>query len=447
MASVARESKFNFKWSRFFTSWYHPFIVYAIILTLFFALRAQNGNNPIFLHLGPFTFRWYGVIITTGVVIAAFLGQFLSQRRGDNPEHTWRILPVLLVFGIVTARIWYVAFTWDSYKDYVFSIGNPTHAGALEIWRGGIAIQGAVVGGSVGTLIYTYLANNVSRFRLPGPLFNWWRWADYVAPGLVLAQGMGRWGNFMNNEAYGEPTTLPWGIQIPCIYRTTGLTPGTNDTRCIADGGTLAPDTLFHPTFLYESLWDYLCFSILFWMVMKPKTFERRFHFKLRDGDIMLTYWIIYSLGRFFTESLRTDSLYLNGSLSGLRSAQVTAIAGIVIASLVMFIRHRKPFPAQESLSVRVAPVIVAGGEAAADSSSETVVAKPDYKARVRPQATAEEPSVPADEDAESGLEAEPSAEAEPEITADELLDNETTVEEASASEPVATGRDEANES
>lgn len=442
MASVARQSKINFKWSRFFTSWYHPFIVYAIILTLFFVLRTGGGNNPILLHIGPFTFRWYGVIITTGVVIAAFLGQFLAERRGDNPEHTWRILPVMLVTGILTARIWYVAFTWDSYKDYIFAIGNPTHAGAIEIWRGGIAIQGAVVGGSIGTLIYAYFTNRVKRLRLPGPAFSWWRWADYVAPGLVLAQGMGRWGNFMNNEAYGEPTTLPWGIKIPCDYRTTGLTPGTADTRCPVNGGTLSPDTLFHPTFLYESLWDYLCFSILFWMIMKPKTFERRFHFKLRDGDIMLTYWIIYSLGRFFTESLRTDSLYLSGSITGLRSAQVTAIAGIVIASLIMFIRHRKPFPVQESLSVRVAPVVTASTEAAADSSTDThaeaIATKPDYKARVRPSTTVDE----SEEKAETEAVAE--AEAEPEVTADDLADNNKG---ETVTEPVATASDENKES
>jgi phosphatidylglycerol:prolipoprotein diacylglycerol transferase len=392
-ATSVRKNNFNFKWSKIFTSWYHPFIAYALILTLFFLLRLSGGNNPILLSAGPFQFRWYGVIITTGVVIASFLAQFLAEHRGDNPDHVWRILPVLLVSGIFMARVWYVVSTWESYKDYIFSVGNTTHAGVIEIWRGGIAIQGAVVGGIIGAWLYGFWARR-SR-NVTGPRFNLWRWTDYVAPGLVLAQAMGRWGNFMNNEAYGRQTSMPWGIKIPCEYRTTGLTPGTNDTRCpITDyvsgspTSTLGKDTLFHPTFLYESLWDYLCFSVLFWMIMKPKTFERRFHFKLRDGDVFLTYWIIYSIGRFFTESLRTDSLYIGGSTDGLRTAQVTAIAGIVIASFVMFLRHRKPFPAQESLSVRLSAAVAVAdaGSVASPASEEAVLDKPDYKARVRPE-------------------------------------------------------------
>lgn len=363
MRSFITQRKFNsFNWPKFFTSWYQPFVVYAVVLTIFFVLRLSGGNNPIFLKLGPLTFRWYGIIITTGVIICAFLAQFLAERRGDDPTHVWRLLPVVLVSGIALARIWFVTFTWESYKNYVFSIGSSEHAGVVEIWRGGIAIQGAVIGGILGTLGYSYFINNRSSKR-NRTSFNIWRLADYIAPGLVLAQAMGRWGNFMNNEAYGRPTSLPWGIKIPCNYRTTGLTPGTNDTRCPLPNASssassgLGPDTLFHPTFLYESLWDYLCFSILFWFIIKPKTAEQLFHVKLRSGDIFLLYWVIYSFGRIFTESLRTDSLYLNGSTSGLRSAQVTAIAAILVASFVIFLRHRKSFARQEALAVRFAPV------------------------------------------------------------------------------------------
>ena len=421
MATVARKSGLNFKWSKFFTSWYHPFVVYAIVLTLFFLLRLNGGNNPILLQLGPFQFRWYGVIITTGVVIAAFLGQFLAERRGDNPDHIWRLLPIVLVTGIGLARIWYVIFTWDSYKDYIFSVGNPQHAGVIEIWRGGIAIQGAVVGGTLGSLVYGWWVNRSGK--TPGPRFSIWRWADYVAPGLILAQAMGRWGNFMNNEAYGRETHLPWGIKIPCTYRTTGLTPGTNDTSCPG----IDQNALFHPTFLYESLWDYLCFSVLFWMIMKPKTFERRFRFRLRDGDVILTYWIIYSIGRFFTESLRTDSLYVTGTTSGLRSAQVTGIIGIIIASLIMFLRHRKPFPAHEALSVRLAPVVVAPVAATALADAPM---RPDYKARVRPDAAttdeSESDEVEDVDEAEETDEIEPvsadvDTEIEPQSSADEI--------------------------
>ncbi len=434
MATIARKSSFNFKWSKFFTSWYHPFVVFALILTLFFLLRLGGGNEPILLKLGPFQFRWYGVIITTGVIIAAFLAQFLATRRGDNPDHVWRILPVVLVSGILVARVWYVVSTWESYKDYFFSVGNPQHAGFIEIWRGGIAIQGAVVGGTIGTYLYGLWVNRTQRTS--GPRFSIWRWADYIAPGLVLAQAFGRWGNFMNNEAYGRPTGMPWGIQIPCDYRTTGLTPGTDNTACTVYG----KDTLFHPTFLYESLWDYLCFAVLFWLIMKPKTFERRFHFKLRDGDIFLVYWVIYSIGRFFTESLRTDSLYIGGNVGGLRTAQVTAIAGILIASLVLFLRHRKSFPAPQALSARLTPVAASANIAAATAVAEAPI-RPDYKARVRPvTATDEDLNTETSDASIGGADGEENLETfEPENKlADISTENEANADEPeAASEPL----------
>ena len=438
METVSARPKRQFKLPKFVLSWYGILAAYLIIIGLFLLIRAidgDTGNNPIALKLGSLTFRWYGVIITCGVILASFLAQFLAERRKDDPEHVWRILPILLVTAIVAARIWYVVFTWDSYKNYVFSVGDPVHAGAIEIWRGGIAIQGAVVGGLLGAALYGYFYNQrlkagrtkyKTRFSLP-------RFADYVAPGLVLAQGIGRWGNFMNNEAYGRETHMPWGIHIPCDYRTTGVTPGTADTTCpgallptgqIRPGG-IAKDALFHPTFLYESLWDYFTFLILFFCIMKPKTVERRFKIKLRDGDIFLLYLVIYSIGRFFTESLRTDSLYVIGTDPyGLRSAQVTALVEILIGGFLLFFRHRSAFPDLQKLSIRLPlPVATAAGPSLAtapvtesslptstvtddesdDLDSTAVVAensdeteaterdKPDYKARVRPPtATAE---------------------------------------------------------
>ncbi len=416
MALARLASARGFKWSKFILSWYGILLAYAVIVGLFLLLRLGEGNNPIALQLGSLTFRWYGLIITTGVIIASFLAQFLSARRGDDPDHVWRILPVLLVSGIVAARIWYVAFTWEGYKDYVFSIGNPVHAGAIEIWRGGIAIQGAVLGGILGTLAYGYIWNR--RKNMTAPPFSIWRFADYVGPGLILAQGIGRWGNFMNNEAYGRETKMPWGIKIPCEYRTSGTTPGTVDTLCpqtrLADGGIkpdgIEKDALFHPTFFYESLWNYFTFLVLFYCIMKPKTIERRFKVRLRNGDVFLLYWVVYSIGRFFTESLRTDSLYIGGT--GLRSAQVLAIIAILIAGFLLFYRHRLAFPTTEALSMRLAPASVAArpltmmpdretvtNKAGENETEDNLVAagpvakpdeainKPDYKARVRPVA------------------------------------------------------------
>ncbi|HEX2912662.1 MAG TPA: prolipoprotein diacylglyceryl transferase [Chloroflexia bacterium] len=385
MASVSVTPARKFKLSKFILSWYGILIVYALVIGLFLILRAQGGNNPIALQIGGLTFRWYGVIITSGVIIASFLAQFLAERRGDDPDHVWRLLPIVLVAAIVCARIWYVVNTWDSYKNYLFDIGNPVHPGAVEIWRGGIAIQGAVVGGILGGLVYGFFWNRgVKGKKLP---FSIWRFADYVAPGLVLAQAIGRWGNFMNNEAYGRETKYPWGIKIPCEYRTSGATPGTNDTLCpgwpMPNGqpkvGGIDKDALFHPTFLYESLWDYFTFLVLFYCIMKPKTIERRFKVKLRDGDIFLLYWVVYSIGRFFTEGLRTDSLYFGGDVNGLRTAQVLAIISILVAGFLLFYRHRNDFPVTQRLSMRLAPVgatvAIAGAGAVADGVSGVAAA------------------------------------------------------------------------
>lgn len=369
----------RYRWADFVLSWYGILIVFSLMIGLFLIMRLGGGNDPIFFKLGNFTFRWYGIIITSGVIVATVLAGFLAERRGDDPDHAWRILPVLLVSGIGGARLWYVVNTWESYKDNLFSFGG-SRPGAFEIWRGGIAIQGAVVGGLIGGALYVVIWNQLQRRKTVGKQreLSIWRWADYIAPGLVLAQAIGRWGNFMNNEAYGRETKMPWGIKIPCEYRTAGTTPGTVDTRCPQQTGNISPDALFHPTFMYESLWNYFTFLVLFYCIMKPKTIERRFRLKLRDGDIFLLYFVVYSVGRFFVEGLRTDSLYFGGDTNSLRSAQVLAIVSILVAGFVMFFRHRKPFPDSQKLSMKLAPLaatVVVSPSVVADAPVATVPA------------------------------------------------------------------------
>lgn len=411
MATATASNARRFKLSKFILSWYGILIVYALMVGLFLLLRLGDGNTPVALSIGSLTFRWYGIIITGGVIVASFLAQFLAERRGDDPDHVWRILPVLLVFGIVFARIWYVFNTWEGYKDYFFSIGNPTHAGAIEIWRGGIAIQGAVAGGIIGALVYGLIYNRMQVNKGSSRRFSLWRFSDFVAPGLVLAQGIGRWGNFMNNEAYGRQTQLPWGIKIPCEYRTSGATPGTDNTLCpntylpngqIATSG-IEKDALFHPTFFYESLWNYFTFLVLFFCIMRPKTIERRFKVKLRDGDIFLLYWVVYSIGRFFTEGFRTDSLYFMGNTGTLRTAQVIAIVSILVAGFLLFYRHRKPFPTTEALSMRLAPFTV-GGQAGVAVPADAPVKGLKTAAVPRKEtvvATDEAAAIPVDQDDE----------------------------------------------
>jgi len=319
-------------------------LIYSLMFLIYFLLRnSDTGNNPIFLKLGGLTFRWYGIIITAGVVLAAFMSQYLADRRGENGERTWVILPIILVSGIAGARFWYVVNTWAKYKDHIFSFNDPNNAGVFEVWRGGIAIQGAVVGGLIGIAAYKWLAG-----------LNFLRWTDFIAPGLILAQACGRWGNFMNNEAYGASTGLPWGLKIPCEYRTSGGTPGTVDTTC----AVLPADQKFHPTFFYESVWDYTVFLTLFFAITRPKTVQRWTKIRLRDGDIFFLYLVLYSIGRFIIESLRTDPLYIIGDPvnGGIRSAQMLAIISIFVGGFFLFYRHRRTTPDSEALSMRVRP-------------------------------------------------------------------------------------------
>ncbi len=320
-------------------------LIYSAIFLIYFLLRnSDTGNNPIFFQLGDKgpAFRWYGIIITVGVIMAAFTTQFLAARRGENPERTWVLLPIVLVTGIAGARLWYVINTWAKYKDSIFSIGGP-QPGVFEVWRGGIAIQGAVIGAVIGVVVYKWIAG-----------LNFLRWADFIAPGLILAQACGRWGNFMNNEAYGSATSVPWGVKIPCDYRTTGGTPGTVDTSC----SVLAADQRFHPTFFYESIWDYAVFLTLLFAITRPKTVERWTKLRLRDGDIFFLYLVLYSIGRFIIESLRTDPLYIIGDPvnGGIRSAQMLSIVFIFVGAFFFLYRHRTRTPDAEALSVKVRP-------------------------------------------------------------------------------------------
>jgi phosphatidylglycerol:prolipoprotein diacylglycerol transferase len=217
-----------------------------------------------------------------------------------------------MVLGIIAARIYYVAFEWPRYAGRpLLEIVNPQ--------GGGIAIHGAIIGALLAVLLYT------RRQRLP--LLTW---LDICAPAMLVGQAIGRWGNFFNQEAYGRPTTLPWGLDIAPEHR---IPPYDNLTQ-------YPTSTRFHPTFLYESLWDASALVLILWL-------ERRFRPQLKPGDSVLLYGLLYSAGRFFTEGIRTDSLCvgaytLDGSCTGgLRIAQLVSLGAFVICGLVLAWRHR----------------------------------------------------------------------------------------------------------
>jgi phosphatidylglycerol---prolipoprotein diacylglyceryl transferase len=259
----------------------------------------------------PIIIRWYSVFILGGALLAAAITARRARRRGLNPDDIWNLLLVGLVVSIACARAYYVLFEWERFKDRpLVDIINPA--------TGGIAIHGAIIGALCSAAAYS-----------------WWRGLnlaallDLCAPAFLLAQGIGRWGNFMNQEAYGRPTALPVGVRIDEQHR---LPP-------FDDMLAYPPETLFHATFLYESLWNLLGAGLLFWLA------ARQAH-RLRRGDIFLLWLGYYSLGRFFIEGLRVDSLCVAapGGVceGGLRAAQLVSLALIALAGSLLAWRHAR---------------------------------------------------------------------------------------------------------
>lgn len=239
--------------------------------------RGEVTINPIAFRIGPIDVYWYGIIIALSIG-AGFL---IAKRRGrefglDSNVFDDFLLWVLLP-ALVGARLWYVLFNLDYY------LANPSKI--IAVWEGGLAIHGAVLAAVVVTLLYT------QRRKI-----NFLRFADVVAPGLILGQAIGRWANFVNQEAYGTPTDLPWAMYIAGEYR--------------------------HPTFLYESVWNFLLFiGLYYYLGNRP-----------RSGKVFALYMVGYSIGRFFIEGLRTDSLMLGP----LRVAQLVSLI-MIAAGLVLF--------------------------------------------------------------------------------------------------------------
>ena len=263
------------------------------------ALTLPSPPSPVIFEVGPFALRYYGLCIAIGVAVATWLTARELARKGYDGALALDALFFVVPLGLIGARVYHVITDYDLYD------GNP-HSffpGVFEIWNGGLGIYGAVLGGFLGLLLFT-------RIRGINPLVL----ADAAAPGLILAQAIGRWGNYFNQELFGRPSSLPWAIEIAPENRPSGF----------------ASEAAFHPTFLYESIWNVLvCFILLF--------VARRFGNSLRNGDIALLYVCLYSVGRFFVETLRIDPAFLIGDFRGnLFVASVLALA----FALLLFLRH-----------------------------------------------------------------------------------------------------------
>ncbi len=281
----------------------------------------------------PIVIRWYGVLIVGGAMLAGWLAARRAERRGYNPEHVWNLLMVGMLLGIIGARTYYVAFEWERFAGRpLLEIINPA--------TGGLAIHGALIGAIIAALVYTH------RNNLP-----FVEWLDICMPAFLLAQAVGRWGNFFNQEAYGRPTSLPFGLIIDPEHRL----PPYNDLA------RYPPDTLFHPTFLYESLWNLAGVGLLLWL-------ERRLRGWLRTGDIALGYAIIYGVGRFWIEGLRTDSLCTSGvggeCAGALRAAQLVSALLVAGGLIGLYLNHRRRLqPAVGEASAAETPTAPATAE------------------------------------------------------------------------------------
>ena len=266
--------------------------------------------EPIIFELGPLTLRWYGLLMMIAILVGAWVASHQVQRRGENPDKFWDMVLWVLIPGLIGARLYYVFIqsprTAGGIGRY---LSNPVEI--LQIWGGGIHIFGAFIFGGVALFLYTRWQ------RLPALVY-----LDAIALALPLAQAIGRWGNFINQELYGPPTTLPWGLRIDPEHRL----PPYNDLSAYP------LDVRFHPLFLYESVWNLIGFGVLFWI-------SRRFQAQLKDGDIFCLYLIWYPFGRFLIEFLRTDSWFFPGTPFNV--VHILSFIAVVTGATVLFVRHR----------------------------------------------------------------------------------------------------------
>lgn len=258
-----------------------------------------------------FEIAYYGLIIGIGLMLGILTAAHIAKKTGQNPDDYWDFIIYAIIFSILGGRIYYVAFSWDYYKNNLGQI--------LNLRGGGMAIYGAVIGAFVTLFVWC-------KIKKRNPFLM----GDTAVPGLILGQAIGRWGNFMNREVFGEYSDGLFSMQLP-IKAVRDSSDITENIRAhIPEGANYIN---VHPTFLYESAWNFLIFALLL-IYRKHKKF---------DGEVCLLYFGGYGLGRFIIEGIRTDTLFIPGTT--LPVSQVLAllmVAASVIADVVIRIRIKK---------------------------------------------------------------------------------------------------------
>jgi prolipoprotein diacylglyceryl transferase len=284
----------------------------AANLSRVIALSIPSPGDPFLIKAGGFQVRWYGLLLAAGVLLAGWIARREFRRRGFDPELAYSIAVWTVPLGLVGARLYHVVTDWGAFQHHLVDM--------FKIWKGGLGIYGAILGGMLGTWI------GCRRVKLA-----FWAVADCIAPGLILAQALGRWGNYFNQELYGRPSDLPWAVKIdhPQLPYHEGQT--------------------FHPTFLYESLASLVVFGILIWFI-------RRYWRDVPRGTVFALYATLYSFERIWVETLRIDPAhrYLGQRLNVWVASAVTIVAGILFGAL--FRRRRPAAPAPTATPAAAGP-------------------------------------------------------------------------------------------
>lgn len=267
-------------------------------------------------ELGPVTIHFYALFILAGIVVATIVTSGRMKARGMEAGLAIDIAIWAVPFGIVGGRLFHV-FTHAN--DY-FGPGRDWTA-MFKLWEGGLAIYGALIFGTLGAYIACQV--DLKKLRITSAGIRFLSFADALVPGLLAAQALGRWGNFFNNELFGEPTNLPWGLEIPWA--------NPNYPNGLPEG------ILFHPTFLYESLWSLLGIAVL--LLLESK-------FNLRWGRMFAAYLMWYSLGRFFIEGIRLDP---SDVFLGLRTNQWSAVIAFLVGLALLRIQYARHTGVEET--------------------------------------------------------------------------------------------------
>ena len=257
--------------------------------------------DPVAIQIGPFPIYWYGIGYAVGLALAYLLIVRLARRAGEDDDLVGNGMIIVAIAALIGGRLYHVIDQWQRYQDDLLSIVLPPYTG--------LGVYGGIITGTVAAFLY-------ARYK-KAPFL---RWADIVAPGLFVMQAVARWGNFFNQELYGTPTTLPWGIPIDCAHRIAAY-PCSESPEA---------STTFHPLFLYESISGIVGALVLIWM-------GYHLRHRLRPGDLLFTFFIWYGVVRFLLEPLRQENWMFNG----IPTASLVSLGFIAVGVAMLLWRHR----------------------------------------------------------------------------------------------------------